>query len=126
MPPFDRLRTFITNGMRMSHIYQPVMLKTLLERGGQASVREIAAAFLGHDQSQLEYYEAITKRMPGACPPASRSDRASRQRLCLDGRAVRGRARDLQLGRPVETFPDAIYFSNAAGQLARMVTGFSA
>jgi ATP adenylyltransferase len=51
--------------MRMSHIYQPVMLKTLLERGGEANLRTIAAAFLAHDESQLEYYEEITKVMPG-------------------------------------------------------------
>jgi ATP adenylyltransferase len=51
--------------MRMSHIYQPVMLKELLESGGKASIRKIAAAFLARDASQLEYYEQITKNMPG-------------------------------------------------------------
>src|SRR5262249_10722155 len=51
--------------MRMSHIYQPLMLKTLLQHDGHASNREIAAAFLREDQSQLDYYEEITKRMPG-------------------------------------------------------------
>lgn len=59
------LREFIQNRMRMSHIYQPVMIKELLKRGGRASIREIAAAFLSYDQSQLEYYEQITKAMPG-------------------------------------------------------------
>ncbi|MGF9693786.1 HNH endonuclease signature motif containing protein [Rhizobium sp. 0TCS1.26] len=48
----------------MSHIYQPVMLKTLLEGNGAASRREIAAAFLAQDQSQLEYYDEIVKRYP--------------------------------------------------------------
>src|ERR1700693_5236536 len=51
--------------MRMSHIYQPVMIKELLTRGGAASIRNIAAAFLARDESQLEYYEQITKNMPG-------------------------------------------------------------
>ena len=51
--------------MRMSHVYQPVMLKVLIEGNGKASLRAIAAAFLAHDQAQLEYYEEITKRMPG-------------------------------------------------------------
>ena len=51
--------------MRMSHIYQPVMIRELLERGGEASIRDIAAAFLARDESQLEYYEQITKDMPG-------------------------------------------------------------
>lgn len=49
----------------MSHIYQPVMLRVLLTRGGKASIREIARSFLNEDRSQLEYYEQITKEMPG-------------------------------------------------------------
>ena len=49
----------------MSHIYQPVMIKELLTHGGKASIRNIAAAFLARDASQLEYYEQITKDMPG-------------------------------------------------------------
>jgi diadenosine tetraphosphate (Ap4A) HIT family hydrolase len=40
------------------------MLKALIEGNGKASLRAIAAAFLAHDQAQLEYYEEITKRMP--------------------------------------------------------------
>ena len=36
------LEDFIRTRMRMSHIYQPVMLKVLLENGGHASVEEIA------------------------------------------------------------------------------------
>jgi len=45
----------------MSHIYQPVMIKELLTSGGKSSIRNIAAAFLARDASQLEYYEQITK-----------------------------------------------------------------
>jgi ATP adenylyltransferase len=59
-----QLLAFIDLKMSMSHIYQPVMLKTLLERNGAVSRREIAAAFLAEDQSQLEYYEEIAKRYP--------------------------------------------------------------
>jgi diadenosine tetraphosphate (Ap4A) HIT family hydrolase/5-methylcytosine-specific restriction endonuclease McrA len=62
---FSQLRAFIAKKMTMSHIYQPVMLRTLISKGGEATTREIAAAFLGKDESQLEYYEVITKRMPG-------------------------------------------------------------
>jgi ATP adenylyltransferase len=51
--------------MRMQHIYQPVMIRELLKGGGKASIRNIAAAFLSRDESQLEYYEQITKDMPG-------------------------------------------------------------
>ncbi len=63
--PFKRLRDFIQKEMKMAHIYQPVMIKELLNRGGKASIRNIAAAFLARDESQLEYYEQITKNMPG-------------------------------------------------------------
>jgi ATP adenylyltransferase len=62
---FEHLRDFIRKRMRMSHIYQPVMIKELLQSGGKASIRSIAAAFLSRDESQLEYYEQITKDMPG-------------------------------------------------------------
>ena len=51
--------------MRMSHIYQPVMLIELLQQGGSASVNQIARSLLGRDQSQIEYYEDITKTMVG-------------------------------------------------------------
>jgi len=49
----------------MSHIYQPVMLLELLRRGGSASTKQIAHALLSHDESQLEYYEQITRNMVG-------------------------------------------------------------
>jgi ATP adenylyltransferase len=62
---FRRLSDFIQNEMRMSHVYQPVMLRALLTSRGEASVREIAKALLSEDQSQIEYYEQITKRMVG-------------------------------------------------------------
>src|SRR3954470_2690036 len=62
---FEHLRDFIRNRMRMSHIYQPVMIKELLTSGGKSSIRNIAAAFLARDASQLEYYKHITKDMPG-------------------------------------------------------------
>ncbi len=59
------LRDFLLHRMRMSHVYQPVMIKTLIKNGGGATVREIAAAFLALDESQVDYYEHITKTMPG-------------------------------------------------------------
>src|SRR5215468_1442256 len=62
---FKRLQDFIQKQMRMAHIYQPVMIRELLKGGGKASIRKIAEAFLARDESQLEYYEQITKNMPG-------------------------------------------------------------
>jgi diadenosine tetraphosphate (Ap4A) HIT family hydrolase len=62
---FTSLEHFIRNEMRMSHIYQPVMLLELLRSRGKASVNQIAQALLSHDASQIEYYEQITKNMVG-------------------------------------------------------------
>jgi len=62
---FETLRDFIQKRMRMSHVYQPVMIKELLRHGGKTSIRNIALTFLSHDDSQIEYYEQITKNMPG-------------------------------------------------------------
>ena len=69
---FDELSNFILNEMRMSHIYQPVMLIELLGRQGSASTTEIAKALLGYDVSQVEYYEHITKNMVGKVLTQSR------------------------------------------------------
>lgn len=51
--------------MRMSHVYQPVMLRELLNRNGRATVAKIAGALLNEDRSQIEYYSEITKDMVG-------------------------------------------------------------
>lgn len=37
---FQELKEFITTKMIMQHVYQPVMIKTLLESGNKASVGE--------------------------------------------------------------------------------------
>jgi diadenosine tetraphosphate (Ap4A) HIT family hydrolase/5-methylcytosine-specific restriction endonuclease McrA len=62
---FDELSDFIQNRMRMSHVYQPVMLMRLLTNRGRATVTDIARAILSLDQSQLEYYESVTNNMVG-------------------------------------------------------------
>lgn len=49
----------------MSHVYQPVMLLELLANGGEADVNAIAKSLLLNDQSQIQYYEQITKNMVG-------------------------------------------------------------
>jgi hypothetical protein len=61
---FLALRDFLTQRMSMSHVYQPLMIRTMLAGGGAATRRQIAAAFLAADLSQLEYYEEITKGYP--------------------------------------------------------------
>ena len=62
---FENIEHFISSKMRMSHIYQPVMLMTLLRNNGRSTIEGIAKEILLHDQSQIEYYSAITKNMPG-------------------------------------------------------------
>ena len=47
------LKDFINNRMKMSHVYQPVMLKVLLQQNGQATVDEIAKSLLLYDQSPV-------------------------------------------------------------------------
>jgi len=67
------LENFIRDQMRMSHIYQPVMLITLLQNRGRAQIRDIAKSLLAYDQSQIEYYEQITKNMVGRVLTKNRS-----------------------------------------------------
>jgi 5-methylcytosine-specific restriction endonuclease McrA len=62
---FDQLLQFVERDMRMSHVYQPVMLRELLSRNGRATVADIAHALLNEDRSQIEYYSEITKNMVG-------------------------------------------------------------
>jgi diadenosine tetraphosphate (Ap4A) HIT family hydrolase/5-methylcytosine-specific restriction endonuclease McrA len=62
---FADLAKFITRDMRMSHIYQPVMLLALLRNGGRLPASVIAKELLQHDESQIEYYTAITHNMVG-------------------------------------------------------------
>ena len=62
---FSNLKDFILNRMRMSHIYQPVMLMTLLKEGGVVSIETLSKKLLIEDKSQQEYYGNITRNMVG-------------------------------------------------------------
>lgn len=62
---YHQLKSFLEEKMRMSHIYQPVMIKKLLDSGGQATDLEIANTLLQYDPSQIEYYQSITNNMVG-------------------------------------------------------------
>jgi len=62
---FEDLLQFIERDMRMSHVYQPLMLRLLLDRGGHASREDIARALLNEDLSQLDYYSEVTRNMVG-------------------------------------------------------------
>jgi len=57
------LLDFVQHQMRMSHIYQPVMIKALLSNGGRMTTREIAREILIYDISQIEYYENVVNNI---------------------------------------------------------------
>ena len=61
---YKELAEFIEHHMLMSHIYQPLLIRTLIDAGGSATVRQIAQAFLSQDESQLLHYEDTIKKMP--------------------------------------------------------------
>ena len=56
---FIDLKDFLTNRMRMSHIYQPVMLMTLLKNGGVVSVESLAKDLFINHQTQIGYYQNL-------------------------------------------------------------------
>jgi ATP adenylyltransferase len=62
---FEKLKKYILEDMRMSHIYQPVMLDEILSNGGSASIKQIANAILKNDPTQIEYFSNIVKNMVG-------------------------------------------------------------
>jgi ATP adenylyltransferase len=61
---FEELVDFIENTMQPQHIYQPLLIRTLVECGGSATVRQLAQTFLEHDESQIRHYESTIKKMP--------------------------------------------------------------
>ena len=46
---FKQLQTYIRDQMRMSHVYQPVMLLELLRNDGLATTEQVAKALLSYD-----------------------------------------------------------------------------
>jgi diadenosine tetraphosphate (Ap4A) HIT family hydrolase/5-methylcytosine-specific restriction endonuclease McrA len=62
---FEDLVQFIERDMRMAHVYQPVMLRALLDGRGRATREDIARALLNEDRSQLDYYSEIARDMVG-------------------------------------------------------------
>lgn len=62
---FKKLKQFLTKEIRMSHVYQPVMIRNLLKNRGKADSSKIAKDLLTYDISQVEYYQQITKNMVG-------------------------------------------------------------
>lgn len=61
---YQDLVDFLENRMRMSQIYQPLLIRALVDAGGAATLRQLAQAFLVQDESQLLFYEKRIKDMP--------------------------------------------------------------
>ena len=64
-PTYERLRQYIAERMRMSHIYQPLMLMELLGRRSPAPAQDIARRILGEDVTQIEYTTERVTRLVG-------------------------------------------------------------
>ncbi len=62
---YSQLKDFLGEKMRMSHIYQPVMIKYLLRHNGTGCDVEIAKEISLQDPTQIEYYQNITNNMVG-------------------------------------------------------------
>ena len=61
---YEELVNFLEHKMSMSHVYQPLLIRALVDAGGVATVRQLAQIFLSQDESQLLYYEKRIKEMP--------------------------------------------------------------
>ena len=68
MENFEQLIEFLSSksGLRMAHVYKPVMLLTVIRGGGKATKRQIAKEFALSDSNQVDYYQRkIVHNMPG-------------------------------------------------------------
>ena len=50
---FEDLEDFVARRMRMSHVYQPLLIRLLVEAGGTATVRQLARGFAAADEAQV-------------------------------------------------------------------------
>lgn len=55
---------FIERDMRMSHIYQPLLIRMLVESGGESTLRDLALRFVMFNEAELREMEATLKKMP--------------------------------------------------------------
>jgi hypothetical protein len=62
---YHLLADYLSKRMRMSHVYQPVMIMKLLSNQGKAKADEIALDLVQNDLSQLEYYTERVNQMVG-------------------------------------------------------------
>ena len=90
----------------MSHVYQPILIKALVQSGGKATIRQLAQTLLLEDESQLLFYEKRLKEMPlkvlkkhGVLRVEGDLVSLSAQNLSLEQRAeIRGACEDRLMG----------------------------
>jgi hypothetical protein len=103
---FKALIDFILKKMSMSHVYQPIVIKALVQSGGKATIRQLAQTLLLEDESQLLFYEKRLKEMPlkvlkkhGVLRVEGDLVSLSAQTLSLEQRAeIRGACEDRLMG----------------------------
>ena len=61
---FDDLLKFVEEDLRMSHVYQPLLISFLVQSGGAATVRQLAQEFALADEASVLHYEKRIKEMP--------------------------------------------------------------
>lgn len=61
---FNDLHNFLLNEMKMSHIYQPVIIRELLINNGNRHQTQLAKALLINDTSQVDYYTKVLNTHP--------------------------------------------------------------
>ena len=62
---FDRLLAFLHQEMRMTEVYQPLVIRTLIHNGGEASFIELANAIAEHHGKSVAEL-SIGKNCPNA------------------------------------------------------------
>ncbi len=62
----NELETFIKSKMSKSHIYQPAVIKTLLENGGEATVESIALQCNKIQGQSIDSYQKSLQKYPKA------------------------------------------------------------
>jgi hypothetical protein len=110
---YEELVDFLERKMSMSHVYQPLLVRALVDAGGVATVRQLAQVFLAQDESQLLYYEKRIKETPrgnrlgratgvSQCEkPDAPTEGTHSHDLRAEAPVVRTKAWDWDLGLPI-------------------------
>ena len=61
---FEELLDFVNNKMRMSHVYQPLVLEFLVQSGGKATLRHLATMMAAADEAAVGFYANKILTMP--------------------------------------------------------------